>query len=124
MPIPRALFAALAVTAALVVGAPAAGASALPAWSSPAWPQGTPAFGGDLPGVGNSSNVGSACTSATSDGQGRTGGTQTHVCTGAGLTFIGPAVGQIATVIGPTIISPSVVMGASVVSAGNVAIGP
>jgi hypothetical protein len=50
--------------------------------------------------------------------------TVAQVCTGAGLTLIGPSVGQIATVIGPTIISPSVVIGASVVSAGNVVVGP
>jgi hypothetical protein len=41
---------------------------------------------------------------------------------GAGLSFVGPAIGQIATVTGPTIIGPAVI-GTSVVSAGNVAVG-
>jgi hypothetical protein len=122
MPIQRALLAVLAVTAALVIGAPAAGASTLPAWSVPTWLQGGLGTGA-LPAVG-SADVGSPCGSATTEGQGRTGGNDYQVCTGAGLTFIGPAVGQVATVIGPTIISPSVVIGASAVSAGNVAIGP
>jgi hypothetical protein len=36
---------------------------------------------------------------------------------GTGLSFVGPAVGQIATVIGPTIIGPAVI-GNVVVSAG------
>jgi hypothetical protein len=45
------------------------------------------------------------------------------VCTGApGLTFIGPAIGQVASVIGPTIIGPSVI-GNLVVAAGNGATG-
>jgi hypothetical protein len=38
---------------------------------------------------------------------------------GAGLSFTGPAIGQIATVIGPTIISPAVVGSPIVVSAGS-----
>jgi hypothetical protein len=42
---------------------------------------------------------------------------------GSGLSFVGPSIGQIATVIGPTIIGPAVV-GNSIVSAGNVAVGP
>ena len=41
---------------------------------------------------------------------------------GTGLSFVGPAVGQIATVIGPTIIGPAVI-GNVVVSAGNGAAG-
>jgi hypothetical protein len=40
-------------------------------------------------------------------------------CLGAGLSFTGPAIGQIASVIGPTIISPTVVGASIVVSAGN-----
>jgi hypothetical protein len=41
---------------------------------------------------------------------------------GTGLSFVGPAVGQIAAVIGPTIIGPAVI-GNVVVSAGNGAAG-
>jgi hypothetical protein len=43
-------------------------------------------------------------------------------CLGAGLSFVGPSIGQIATVIGPTIIGPAVV-GTSIQSAGNAAVG-
>jgi hypothetical protein len=41
---------------------------------------------------------------------------------GGGLSFIGPAVGQVASVIGPTIIGP-VYIGTSIVSAGAAAGG-
>jgi hypothetical protein len=61
-------------------------------------------------------------TSSGRDGQGGTAGTANVVCLGAGLVFIGPSTGQIATVIGPTIISPGFV-GNVVVSAGNGSIG-
>jgi hypothetical protein len=115
----RALLAVLAVTAALVVSAPAAGAST---WSVPSWLQGSLAGGVTLP-VGGGPVSAGACTTATQEGQGRTGGTATDVCSGAGLVFIGPSIGQIATVIGPTIMSPAFV-GQSIVSAGNVAVGP
>jgi hypothetical protein len=40
-----------------------------------------------------------------------------------GLTFIGPSVGQVATVIGPTIMTPGFV-GTIVQANGNVAVGP
>jgi hypothetical protein len=42
------------------------------------------------------------------------------VCQGAGLSFIGPAIGQVATVIGPTIIGPVANVNVAV-SAGAVA---
>jgi hypothetical protein len=118
----RALLAALAVTAALVIGAPAAGASTLPARSVPASFLGTPVGGATVPGLAGVTVPSSTCGTATVDGQGRTGGTASEVCTGAGLTFVGPAIGQIASVMGPTIIGPAVI-GTSVQSAGNVAIG-
>jgi hypothetical protein len=53
------------------------------------------------------------------DVQGPPGSSSNQVCIGAGLSFIGPAIGQIATVIGPTIIGPAFV-GSINVSAGNV----
>ena len=111
---------ALAATATLAVGAPAAGASTLPSGqlSTPTafapYP-GTP-IGAALPG--------GACGNAVvGEALGRTGGNDIEACVGAGLSFIGPSIGQIATVIGPTTISPAVV-GGSIVSAGNVAVGP
>jgi hypothetical protein len=92
MPHRMPLVAALAATAALAVGAPAAGAEVV-----------------------------GPCGTSTIDGQGRTGGTATQMCAGAGPSFTGPSIGQIATVVGPTIVSPG---GISIVSAGNVAVGP
>src|SRR5579884_3229698 len=51
------------------------------------------------------------------NGQGAVGGTANDVC-GSNLTYVGPAIGSIATVVGPTIIGPSTV-GAVNVAAGN-----
>ena len=48
-------------------------------------------------------------TPTGAEGQGGTGGTTAQACLGAGVSYVGPAIGQIATVIGPTIISPGFV---------------
>jgi hypothetical protein len=103
--------ASLAVTVAFVVGAPAAGASPFPVSTIPV----------ALPGGGYNAVAG-PCGRPTVDGQGSVGGVNDQVCQGAGLTFNGPSIGQIATVIGPTIIGPAVV-GTSIQSAGNAAVG-
>jgi hypothetical protein len=78
---------------------------------------------GGLPAFGGAPFSPGACGTAAAEGQGSTGGVDTHVCVGAGLAFVGPAIGQIATVIGPTIIGPAVI-GTSVISAGNVVAVP
>jgi hypothetical protein len=119
MRIRKASLAALTATAALAVGTPAAGAFTFPA-------AGTWAAGSTLPGAGNSALASGLCggTSTAGQGQGGTGGTTSQQCLGAGLSFTGPAIGQIATVIGPTIISPAVVGTSIVVSAGNGVAGP
>lgn len=62
------------------------------------------------------------CSSSSNEGQGGTGGTENKICQGAGLVFVAPSVGQVATVVGPTIIGPSQV-GTVVVSPGNVVAG-
>jgi hypothetical protein len=110
MPIRRAFIALLAVTVALAVGAPAAGASPLPA-AEVALP---------IPAADNA--VAGACGRPSVQGQSSVGGVNDQVCQGAGLTFNGPAIGEIATIIGPTIIGPALV-GTSILSAGNVAVG-
>jgi hypothetical protein len=119
------LIVALAATAALAVAAPAAHASAVPAYHFPmptafAGFQGTPVAlptPVDLPG-------GEACSTPTGvEGQGRTGGNDIYSCMGAGLSFVGPAIGLVSTVIGPTIISPGFA-GSVIVSGGNVNVGP
>ena len=51
-----------------------------------------------------------------------TGGTENQICQGGGLVFVAPAVGQVATVVGPTIIGPSQ-NGTIFVSPGNVIAG-
>jgi hypothetical protein len=112
----RSLVAALVATAPLAAGAPAATASTpVPILT----PSGVPFS----PGVGNVGTAGACARSSGNEGQGGTGEASNQVCMGAGLTFIGPSSGQIATVIGPTIIGPAFV-GALVVSAGNGAVGP
>jgi hypothetical protein len=125
MPLRTPLIAALAATAALAVGAPAAGASAVPIPTALA---GFPFAGFPATPIAGLSTLGTSaagpCGAAVAnEGQARTGGTSTQACVGAGLSFIGPQIGQVATVIGPTIITPAFV-GVSIVSGGNVAIGP
>jgi hypothetical protein len=111
MVIRRAFLASLAVTVAFVVGAPAAGASPFPVSTIPL----------GLPGAGNA--VAGPCGRPSgAEGQGSTGEVTNQQCLGAGLSFVGPSIGQIATVIGPTIIGPAVV-GTSIQSAGNAAVG-
>ena len=126
MPVRRVSFPAVAVIAALAVGAPAAGASAFPAGVIPTWLDGTAAAGVTLPGGGNSAVASGACggTSTAGQGQNNTGGTTSLHCLGGGLSYTGPAIGQIATVTGPTITSPAVVGTAIVVSGGNGAVVP
>jgi hypothetical protein len=103
--------------AALPAGFPMPGATGLGGFTTPvaSAPIGGAALGAEaLPG---------ACAHKSVEGQGATAGTTDQVCVGSGLVFIGPAIGQVATVIGPTIIGPAVI-GTSVVSAGDVAAGP
>ena len=64
----------------------------------------------------------SACSNHSIEGQGATAGTENKICMGGGLVFIGPSVGQVATLIGPTVIGPAQI-GSAVVSAGNVVAG-
>ena len=91
--------AAFAVIVGLSVGVPALKASADVVTPLPA-------------GAGN-------CSSSSNSGQGGTAGTENRICQGGGLVFVAPAVGQVATVVGPTIIGPSQV-GTVIVSPGAV----
>jgi hypothetical protein len=73
--------------------------------------------------AGASMSPGSPCaTGDTPQQQGPVGGTANSVCQGSGLSFIGPSVGQVATVIGPTVIGPATI-GNAIASAGDVAAG-
>jgi hypothetical protein len=108
MPRRMPLLAALAAAAALIGAAPAAGQTP---WPTAVPPVGGVPFGG--PGINNTSIPGPCGTSSSAG-----------ACVGAGLSFIGPSVGQIASVIGPTIISPAVVGNNIAVSAGDAAVGP
>jgi hypothetical protein len=110
--------AAVAVLAALAVAAPVAGASA----ATTALPAAGGLAAGGSPGVGAVPFGAGNCGTATSLGvAAQGGGNQTLVCVGAGPVFVGPSVGQIATVMGPIIIGPAVV-GATGVAAGSVLI--
>jgi hypothetical protein len=126
---PRAIAAALAATVAVGVGAPVASASTWPtpsfttpagAFSFPQMPQwgGSPNSGAN----GGAAGAGPCGTATGEQGFGAMGGTTAEVCTGSGLVFVGPAIGAIASVVGPTIIGPAVV-GNLVVSAGTGNIG-
>jgi hypothetical protein len=104
--------AALSAVAMLTAGAPAASAV------TPGFP-GTAPLGS--PGPFSSGVVGTpgACGTAAGSDMGSWSGTTDIVCVGAGLSYIGPAIGQVATVMGPTIIGPAVV-GTTIVAGGNV----
>jgi hypothetical protein len=109
----RTLAAAVLAAAAVAVGAPAAHAQvpipgALPV--SPATPLGT----GDVGATGCGPAHGS-------EGQGGTGSSETTVCAGTGLVFIGPT-SLANTTIGPTIITAGPVTGV-VTSNGSSAVG-
>jgi hypothetical protein len=113
--------ATIATIAALGVAAPPAGASTVPVSTGLVPYQSVPALGGPAVGAtGNPSTSLGACNNTTGpEGQGAVAGNRPQVCQGAGgLSFIGPSIGQVASVIGPTIIGPAVI-GSSIVSAGN-----
>ena len=54
---------------------------------------------------------------------GNPGTSPIQVCQGAGLSFIGPTIGQLGTVIGPITIGPAVI-GLNAAAMGNVGAGP
>jgi hypothetical protein len=116
-----------AATGAVAVAAPVASAQVLPftfpGWPTtagfPAWPTtggvGALAVGGNQ--IGSAGCVG---TNRPSVG-GNNGSTSAQTC-GALLAFVGPQIGQIASVIGPTLIgSPGAVV---TVSAGPITVLP
>jgi hypothetical protein len=112
----KAVLAAVAVTGALVAVPQAAGAEDLPAFG------GFPFLGGAV-GVGvPSAGIGaSPCGTAVAGGQGSPAAPA--VCA-SGLSFVGPTIGQIDSVIGPTIISPAVVGNTIIVSSGSNVVAP
>ena len=62
------------------------------------------------------------CTFAqapTGAGNGNPGTAPIQVCQGSGLSFVGPTIGQIGTIIGPITIGPAVV-GSTALGFGNV----
>jgi hypothetical protein len=114
---PTRLAAAIAAIGALAVVAPgpSAAATGFPVPS---------AFTGFVPGAAGNGIAGAfgPCSRPTAQGQGGTGTAGQQVCQLDGLSFIGPAIGQVATVIGPTIIGPVANVNVAV-SAGAVGVG-
>jgi hypothetical protein len=121
------LFCVAVATGAVAVAAPLASAASqtftFPAWPTaggfPAWPTvggiGAIGVGGNQ--IGSAGCVG---TNRPSVG-GNNGSTSAQTC-GALLSFVGPQIGQIASVIGPTVIgSPGAVI---MVSAGPITVLP
>jgi hypothetical protein len=93
----RRVLAVMAATGAVALAAPVSGASAQIAPVVPTAPLGGSAIGGNQ--IGTAGCVG---TNRPSFG-GNNGSTSAQTC-GALLSFTGPQVGQISSVIGPTII--------------------
>jgi hypothetical protein len=124
------IVAAVAVIAALAAGAAPAGASTVPSARFAFAPglagaAATPLFQALPVGIGgNAPSPGGCNTPIAGEGQGATGGVQNSACMGTGLSFIGPSIGQIASVMGPTNIGATIVIGTSVVAAGDVMTGP
>jgi hypothetical protein len=104
-----------------VVGAVLA-ACAPTASAAPPVPIASPALGlpSNIGPIGNNpaAALGPCGTPTGAESQGGTGGTTAQACMSAGLSYIGPAIGQISSVVGPTIITASFV-GNIVNSAGN-----
>jgi hypothetical protein len=135
IPTRRRLAALVASVGVLAIAAsvPVAGAALPAGFPMPGFPlPGATPLGGlnaatyapvGLAAIGAEALPSGVCRHTSVEGQGATAGTSDQVCVGSGLVYIGPAIGQVATVIGPTIIGPAVV-GTSVISAGNVATGP
>jgi hypothetical protein len=127
----RHLLAVVVTIGTLAVAVPVSSADALtwPSGFSTAFPAGwtgTAAYAGvvntpvSTPTVGG--QAGSfGCGSNTPSGNGPAGGNTNQAC-GTVLSFIGPSVGQVATVIGPTIIGATV-LAPITVSAGPVSNG-
>ena len=109
----KALLAVLAVCGGFAGLPQAASAQGFPAF---------PSFGGGI-GVGvPSAGLGaSPCGTAVAGGNGSPGAPA--VCAG-GLSFVGPTIGQITSVIGPTIISPAVVGTTVIVAGGSNIVAP
>jgi hypothetical protein len=122
----KAVLAVLALCGVLVGLPQAASAQGVPPF--PAWGGGigvgvpVPAWGGGI-GVGvPSAGLGaSPCGTAVAGGQGSP--VAPAVCA-SGLSFVGPTIGQIASVIGPTIISPAVVGTSVIVASGSNIVRP
>jgi hypothetical protein len=118
MLIRRILSAALAVGGLLGATAPGASASTLPtpvgfqsgalpslgdAWNFPVLGRNVGAVGAGSGGI-----CGSSSASQGGGGSGTAGGTTAQVCLAPGaLSFVGPSIGQISSIVGPTIIGPA-----------------
>ena len=124
----KAPLAALTMSASLMAVPSAAAASTIP--TSPFLPVGTPvgvsasptgaaAGGVGVPNSGDASSANGPCGASVAGGGGTAGYAASQNCLGSGLVFVGPEIGQIASVIGPTIISPGFT-GVVNVSAGNI----
>jgi hypothetical protein len=115
----RILSAALVGGAVLGAAAPGASAAApatptvgLPtgALPSPGYAWSFPPLDGNAGAVGAGSGgiCGSTSASQGGIGDGTAGGTTAQVCLGPGaLSFVGPSIGQVSSIVGPTIIGPA-----------------
>jgi hypothetical protein len=115
----RILPAALAVGALLGATAPGASASTLPtptfglptgAFPPPGYAWSSPPLDGNAGAVGSGSGGICGSSSATQGGIGGStaGGTTAQVCLGPGaLSFVGPSIGEVSSIVGPTIIGPA-----------------
>jgi hypothetical protein len=102
---------------ALAVAAPVSGAGAA------TWPTGFQFAGGGVPAPSQTGVSTAGCAENSTSVGGATAGTFGSTC-GALLSFVGPAVGQVSSVVGPTIIGSTVLAPVSVSSGAVVNTGP
>jgi hypothetical protein len=112
-----------ATIGALGVAAPVSGAEAATWPTGWTWPTGFSFPGGGVLGGTQTGVSTSGCGTNTPSVNGATGGATATTC-GDLLSFVGPAIGQISTVVGPTIIGSTVLAPVNVSSGAIVSSGP
>jgi hypothetical protein len=101
----------------LAVAGPVSGAGAA------VWPTGARFAGSGVPAPTQTGVSTSGCSDNITSVGGFTGGTVATTC-GALLSFVGPSVGQVSSVVGPTVIGATVLAPVSVSSGAVVNTGP
>jgi hypothetical protein len=107
----------------LAVAGPISGAGAAIWPTAATWPTGFQFASSNIPAPTQAGVSTSGCSTNSTSVGGATAGSTATTC-GALLSFVGPAVGQVSSVMGPTIIGSTVLAPVSVSSGAVVNTGP